>query len=78
VGDRYAVRDPGPETVTVPDDANVSIITPDQASALLELGDRIREALDPDTMVCPVRDCPGHEGPHGSLLAETWTGDVES
>lgn len=31
---------------------------------------------DPDGVrVCPVRGCKGHEGPHGSLFAQTWTGD---
>ena len=27
----------------------------------------------PTELTCPIRDCPGHEGPHGSLLSETWT-----
>ena len=52
---------------------NVTAPTAAEVAGLLALGERVREALNPDGMTCPIRDCKGHEGPHGSLWAETWT-----
>jgi adenine-specific DNA glycosylase len=52
---------------------NVVPPTAAEVAGLLDIGEQVRRALDPDTLVCPIRDCKGHEGPHGSLWAETWT-----
>ena len=56
---------------------NVAPLTPPDLELLGELTRQLPRV--PTELTCPIRDCPGHEGPHGSLNAETWTsaGDCE-